>query len=123
MTFNDLKTKKARIAFIRDRLATNDLWALKGLLTVFDNQTADEQQQKTVKVDNGIGFTRADADLMCNLAKLAIAKGVREALELKQKVTIDQVFSSKQAYLFRKKIVKYAGQLAKEADAKNPIVK
>ena len=123
MTFTELKTKKARIDFIREKLSTNDAWALKGLLTIFDNQTADEQQQKTVKCDNGIGFTRADADLMCSLAKQAIAKGVREGLGMKQKIAVDQVFSPKQCYLFRKKIVKYAGQLAKEAEAKTPIVK
>lgn len=123
MCFADLKTKKARIEFIREKLKTNDMWMLKGLLVVFDNQTHDEQREESVRTHNGIGFTRADAEIMTSFAKQAISKGVREGLANKEKIMVDQVFSPKQAFLFRKKIVKYANQLAKEAEQKTPIVK
>lgn len=123
MTFADLKTKKARIDFIKDKLSTNDMWILKGLITIFDNQTADEQRQKTVRCDNGIGFTRGDADFMCSIAKGLIERGIREAFELRQRLSVDTILSQKQAFLLRKRIVKYAGQLAKEAEAKQPIIK
>lgn len=123
MTFAQLKTKKDRIAFIKEKLTTNDMWILKGLITIFDNQTADEQRQKTVKMDNGIGFTPADANFMCSIARGLIDRGIREAFELKQQLKVDIILSEKQAYNLRKRIVKYAGQLAKEAEAKVPLAK
>lgn len=123
MCFTELKTKKARIEFIRGKLQTDDRWALKGLLTVFDNQTEDEQRSESVQEHNGIGFTGIDGEIMTSFAKRAISKGVRQALANKEPVSIDAIFTPSQAAIFRRKIGKYAVQLAREADAKTPLVK
>jgi hypothetical protein len=123
MCFAELKTKKARIEFIREKLKTDDRWMLKGLIVIFDNQTHDEQRVGSVHVHNGIGFTRADAEIMSDFAKRLIARGLRQALAEKQPVSVDKLFTVKQAAIFKKKIAKYANQLAKEAEQKSPLPK
>lgn len=123
MCFADLKTKKARIEFIREKLRTDDRWMLKGLIVIFDNQTQDEQRVGSVNVHNGIGFARPDATIMTSFAKRLLERGLREALAGKQPLSVDKLFTPKQAAIFRKKIQKYANQLAKEAEAKAPLVK
>ena len=94
--FTTCKTKKARVAFIREKLATSDRWVLRGLLVIFSNQTTDEQAVAQTKHANNIGFTGADAEFLTSLAK---QYQTRKSLSPKQ-----------MHYLF-KKMPKYSGQL------------
>lgn len=94
--FADLNTKAARTAHIRQMLGTNEHWAIKGLLRIFENQTADEQNNEQTRYDNGIGFTGADAEILSSFAK-QVLKG--------------RTLSVKQKKILHKKMPKYAKQL------------
>jgi hypothetical protein len=47
-------SKKALVEQLRLRLASNDRWALRALLRIYQNQTADEQTRDTTLERNGI---------------------------------------------------------------------
>jgi len=94
--FQELQTKKARVAHIREQLANDQRWAIRGMLRVFENQTADEQQSDTTKFHNNIGFTGSDARLLSSFSK-QVMKG--------------RSMSNKQMAIIMKKMPKYAGQL------------
>ena len=100
--FSDLTTKKDRVAFTREKLGTSQAWALRGLVRIFENQTADEQAAGTVSHDNGIGFTGIDGEFLSSLAKQYIARGS---------------LSDKQMVHVYKKMPKYARQLVEAANA------
>ena len=73
--YTALTTKKARVGYIRHKLATESAWALRGLVRIFENQTEDEKSSEDTKHDNGIGFTSADGHIMTSIAKQYIARG------------------------------------------------
>ncbi len=50
-------SKKALVEQLRLRLASNDRRALRALLRIYQNQTADEQTRDATLECNGIGFT------------------------------------------------------------------
>ena len=51
-------TKKDTLAFVKTKLATDPVWAVKALVRIYqENQTADEQVSQTTTHDNGIGFS------------------------------------------------------------------
>lgn len=102
MSFANCKTKKERIAFIREKLGTDARWAICGMLRVFANQTADEQATEDTKHDNGIGFAGCDATLLSSFAK---------------QVERGRALSDKQMHYVFKKMPKYAGQLEREVAA------
>jgi len=96
MKYADIKTKKAKVQHIRTMIGANINWASKGVVRIFENQTADEQNVGDTVENNGIGFTGVDAGILSSFAK-QIMKG--RSMSLKQ-----------QAILF-KKMPKYSGQL------------
>ena len=94
--FADLKTKKARITFIRNKIATDDKWAIRALQRVYANLTADEQSIGATVQHNGIGFTGSDAEFLTSLAQQFERRGS---------------LSPKQIAALRKAMPKYARQL------------
>ena len=94
--FKALTTKKARTAHIRLLLGSNEKWALKGLVRIYANQTADEKSDETTRHDNGVGFTGTDGHFMTSLAKQYIARGKLSEVQM--------------SFIFRK-MPKYARQL------------
>lgn len=76
-----------------------DVWA--SLKKLYSYQTADEQNTDSTRHRNGVGFTGYDAKVMTSLAKSYLKYGH---------------LTPKQTALTRKKILKYAGQLAKIAN-------
>jgi len=60
-TLKDCTTIEARVAFIREKLASDPAWCQRGLARIYANQTADEQASGATLHDNGIGFTGADS--------------------------------------------------------------
>jgi hypothetical protein len=95
-SFKDCKTKTERVAYIRAALSTDYGWASKGLLRIYDNQTADEKAVQETRVWNNIGFTGADANLLSSFA---------------EQIRSGRSMSPKQVGLIFKKMPKYAKQL------------
>jgi hypothetical protein len=86
---------------IRERLEINDSWVKRGILSIFNLQTESEQASECTAEDNGVGFSGCDAELMSSFAKQLLQRGS---------------LSPKQMGWARKKMLKYAGQLAKIAN-------
>ena len=78
-----------------------DCARIKALLLLYDFQTEDEQHTHSANVQNRMGFNGLDADILSSFAKQVISK---------------YFLSDKQMTLLRKKIIKYAGQIAKVAN-------
>lgn len=93
---------------IRERLLKSDKWVVEGVIRIFEYQTAEEQNNDITVEDNGVGFNGLDAELLSSYAKFAIKSGF---------------LTSGQMVYARKKMLKYAGQLAKIANSKRQIEK
>jgi len=92
---------------IRDKLATDDRWLARGILAIAARQTADEQAGKTTRYLNGRGFNRRDAQFGCSLADW---------------LKSGKALTPRQADAARKMMAKYAGQLERIANEKQPEV-
>jgi hypothetical protein len=88
---------------IRALLQTNDKAVCRGILAVYAYQTASEKIANHTEEDNGVGFNGVDGRILSDFAK-----GIKKYGRL----------TEKQMYHARKKIMKYAGQLAKIANEK-----
>lgn len=94
---------------IRQQLASNDQWLLRGLLAIYRHQTRDEQTAQTTKYHNGVGFTGSDAYILTSFAK-QVERWQNTPVEHRQYAN---PLSCKQTTLARKRMLKYAGQLAR----------
>lgn len=86
---------------IRSILERDDRAVLKGLLRIYSLQTATEQAIENTNQHNGVGFSGYDAPFLTSLAKGYIQYGR---------------LTEKQMKHLRKKILRYAGQLARIAN-------
>lgn len=69
-------TKKNTRIYVKEKLATDKVWALRALLRIFEeNQTAEEKVYEDTIVDNGIGFSGADGNILSSIAKQVKRKG------------------------------------------------
>lgn len=94
--------KKNTLAFVKQQLRTNKVWAIKALVRIYrENQTADEQAAKVTSHDNGIGFSGVDANFASSLAEGYLKYGN---------------LSDKQMSFVFKIMPKYAGQVIKMSD-------
>jgi hypothetical protein len=96
MKYADISNKQDQVAFIRNKLGSDIAWASKGVIRVFENQPADEQNVNNTIEHNDIGFTDADADILSSFAKQLIN---------------GRTMSVKQSAILFKKMPEYAGQL------------
>jgi len=85
---------------IRNMLQTNDRWLLRGIVAIWMRQTSREQVFQCTTELNGVGFNSVDAPFLSSLA-----------LQLQEHGSL----SPKQKEWARKKMLKYAGQLARIA--------
>lgn len=60
-------------AFVQHMVDTHTAWVEKGIVRIYENQTANEQQSASTSEDNGVGFTGFDAEFGTSLA-LAVMK-------------------------------------------------
>lgn len=90
-------TKKQIVEFVKNQLAHNDAWTLRGLVRIYEFQTADEKAVGRTHNLNGIGFSGCDAEI---LSSFAVQYNSRGSL------------SPKQMDLLRKKMVRYHKQIA-----------
>lgn len=107
-TANKITTKEQLVNILKAQLSTNPNQAVRGLLRVFANQTAAEQQTGGVRANNGIGFTQTDSVILTSFAKQYKNKGF---------------LSEKQMIILYKKIPKYAKQLIEGSIAEGKIYK
>lgn len=60
---------------IRARLDFDDRWVCHALKTLYERQTADEQDSGATRHVNGMGFSSVDGYFMSSLARQYIEKG------------------------------------------------
>lgn len=87
---------------MKDILNRYDDQVCKAVVKIYENQTSDEKSSYETKHVNGIGFNGADAAIMSRFAEFYIRYGF---------------LSPKMMMIARKKIMKYAGQLCRIANA------
>lgn len=87
---------------IRKLIQTNDKVLYGALRKLYAEQTVDEQRAGETKLHNGVGFNGADSRFLSSVSEFLIRRGF---LTDKQKIAV------------RKKLVKYAGQLTRLANA------
>jgi hypothetical protein len=93
---------------IREKLGSDPHWLERGILAIYANQTADEQQSEATRHDNGIGFTGADAHFMSSLAK---------QIERSHRRPGDRLSPKQRAIAFER-MPKYARQLHRVAKSR-----
>jgi hypothetical protein len=88
---------------IKANLVASDKWLMRGLISIYNYQTAQEQSAQQTVEENGIGFNGCDGTFLSSLAEQAKTRGT---------------LSPKQTVMARKAMLKYASQLAKVANRK-----
>ena len=101
MTYANLTTKKARVAYIREMVGTNASWAIRALTRIYAAQTTAEQAIGTTTDHNGVGFTGADSEILSSFAEQYNRRGS---------------LSPKQMIILHNKMPKYARQLMESAE-------
>lgn len=86
---------------IAAKLASDDKWLIRGLLSIYSRQTDEEQNADVTKEDNGIGFNAFDATILSDMSKQYLRS---------------KFLTKRQLEIVRKCMKKYAGQLAKIAN-------
>lgn len=101
--------------YVKTKLGTNDVWALNALIKIYGFQTANEQAINATTVDNNVGFTGIDAEILSSIAKQLITR-----IEGRKKSGMDpnpvKCLSEKQRALVRKKMPKYWQQIIENSD-------
>ena len=62
-------TKAELVQGLKSQIARNNNQAVKALLTIYRNQTYEEQTVQETIEDNGIGFNGTDAEFCSSLAE------------------------------------------------------
>lgn len=88
---------------IENLFQTNDEFAKRCILKLFDRQTMDEQRSETTKYNNRIGVRPNDAYALSELAVFVKNRGY---------------LTAKQLMWVRRKFAKYVGQLTDIANGK-----
>lgn len=55
--------------FLKEKLTKSEVWQISGLLTIYNNQTQDEQITGNATYYNEIGFTGVDAEILTSFSK------------------------------------------------------
>lgn len=88
---------------VREMLEKSDKALIRGLLAIYEGQTPDEQTVGQTVEDNGIGFNGVDAEFLT--AMVVSYQNYKRLTEGQLRAT-------------RKAMLKYSGQLARIANAK-----
>lgn len=99
--------------YIAEKLASNDTWLLRAVVAIYEYQTDSEQAAGVTREDNGVGFNGVDSEILSSFAKQIIRW---EAAVNNRR--FNTPLSVKQLAIARTKMKKYAGQLARIANAK-----
>lgn len=88
---------------ITKMLETSDTAVQRALIAIWERQTASEKASQNTHINNSVGFNGFDAGILSSFAEQLQTKGW---------------LSTKQMVITRKRIMKYAGQLADIANEK-----
>ena len=113
-SYGDCKTKKDQMAFLRHKLATDLVWASRGVVKIHDLQTESEKSIGDTTDDNGVGFSGFDARGMSYLAEW-IKKATTKP-EKWRKTFATAIDQPKSIRKIHKIMPKYANQLRQIAD-------
>ncbi len=113
-SYGDCKTIKDKTAFLRHKLATDIVWASKGVVKIHALQTESEKSIGDTTDDNGVGFSGFDARGMSYLAEY-INKATTKP-EKWRKTFATAVDQPKSIRKLHKIMPKYANQLRQIAD-------
>lgn len=94
---------------IRNLLEKNDMAVARGLVALYTRQTRDEQKMGATRHVNGVGFNSLDAPFLTSLAEQVIEWQYGRS-------SYPAPLSPTQVKVARKRILKYAGQLAEVAN-------
>jgi hypothetical protein len=94
--------KKWNVEVIREKIATDNRWLLRGLLAIHSYQTTDEKSCKQAIHHNKCGFNKADAGLLSSYAEVLKSGGT---------------FTDGMLTTARRRMTKYATQLTRIANA------
>jgi hypothetical protein len=86
---------------VKKNLINSDKWVGRSLIALWERQTEDEKSGKYTEHTNRVGFNKFDADLLSSFAE-----------QYKKKDWL----SAKQLEIARKRLLKYAVQLARIAN-------
>ena len=106
----ELASSQWTAAKIRNLINTNDIFIERALRVLLARQTDDEVRAESTNCNNNMGFTAADAKLLTSFAK--------QIKESTDKYPVGKRLSRSQFYWARKKLQKYARQLATYANSK-----
>lgn len=95
---------------IQTLINTNDQAVIRGLLAIYNRQTADEKQSEDTKHVNGIGFNGCDARFGSNLAEQILEWENAPVKKFPKPLSPGQIKAG------RKMIYKYCGQLTRIAN-------
>lgn len=88
---------------IKHLISVNDKMVCRSLIKLYEMQTASEQATGSTHVQNGVGFNGPDAYILTSFAEFFNRTGF---------------LTKKQMDICRKKLMKYAKQLVKVANAR-----
>lgn len=87
--------------YIKEKMATDDRWVIRGMLAIYKRQTENEKMIQDTRERNGVGFNGVDGQIMSSIAEFYLNRNY---------------VTPKQMVIVRRKMNKYAGQLAKIAN-------
>lgn len=90
------KTQADWRKYIQSNLLDNDRWCLRGLEYVYSLQTRNERMTEKTYVNNCVGFTQFDAEILSSFARQYETRGR---------------LTSKQMTILRRRILKYWRQI------------
>jgi hypothetical protein len=108
-------SEAARLEHFRVNLATNDKWALRALIVIYERQTDAEKSASVTTESNGVGFSGADAEILTSFAKRV--KNFNPGVSL-----YASPLSPRQMEVLKNRIKKYAAQIIKSMGDKAPAI-
>jgi len=97
-------TEEKLISLIKEK----DEWAIGGLITIYRNQTQDEQSNNSVKYQNSVGFNGYDADILSSISQFYLK---------------NKFLTPKQIDVVKKSITKYSKQMLMYSVTPLPLAK
>ena len=83
MKYSDCRFKYERKELLREKLGTNAAWALRGLVRIYELQTADEQACGHTREYNEVGFSGVDGEILSSFAEQYQNKGFLSPAQMK----------------------------------------
>ena len=68
-------TKKVVREYLKEKLSTDEAWAIRALVKIYAYQTENEKEYLETNEENGVGFSGADAEILTSFAEQYRRKG------------------------------------------------